>query len=288
MLKKAIVLMAYNRPDYFIQTCLSVKPQVTDEDVIIFLDGAVNTEKGESSAKNAKLVERSRAIALEVFPKARIYQNSVNAGCGLQWAAMLSTVFDFLHYDEIIAIEDDLVLSNYYIRTVNKMLYKFKDDFRVGMVSAFSERNKEEHDPYLDCLTTCGHLWGVGIWKSRWAMWRDNMAEWSKVFHKHKESDIEKVLEHVRSLGGKKTEGSVNDSLLYNVMLKNKQIPISTVANCAKYIGEIGAHGTKEFFSSRGFDDMPFHQSSVSYTPPDNDFFKNALNHLKEAYGFYI
>jgi hypothetical protein len=241
---------------------------VTDEDVIIFLDGAVNTEKGESSARNAKLVERSRAIALEVFPKARIYQNSVNAGCGLQWAAMLSTVFDFLHYDEIIAIEDDLVLSNYYIRTVNKMLYKFKDDFRVGMVSAFSERNKEEHDPYLDCLTTCGHLWGVGIWKSRWAMWRDNMAEWSKVFHKH--------------------EGSVNDSLLYNVMLKNKQIPISTVANCAKYIGEIGAHGTKEFFSSRGFADMPFHQSSVSYTPPDNDFFKNSLNHLKEAYGFYI
>jgi len=288
MLKKAIVLMAYNRPDYFIQTCLSVKPQVTDEDVIIFLDGAVNTEKGESSAGNAKLVERSRAIALEVFPNARIYQNSVNAGCGLQWAAMLSTVFDFLHYDEIIVIEDDLVLSKYYIDTVNKMLYKFKDDFRVGMVSAFSERNKEEHDPYLDCLTTCGHLWGVGVWKSRWAMWRDNMAEWSKVFHKHKESDIEKVLEHVRSLGGKKTEGSVNDSLLYNVMLKNKQIPISTVANCAKYIGEIGAHGTKEFFSSRGFADMPFHQSSVSYTPPDNDFFKNSLNHLKEAYGFHI
>ena len=82
MLKKAIVLMAYNRPDYFIQTCLSVKPQVTDEDVIIFLDGAVNTEKGESSAGNAKLVERSRAIALEVFPNARIYRIQSMPGAG--------------------------------------------------------------------------------------------------------------------------------------------------------------------------------------------------------------
>lgn len=297
MLKKAIVLMAYNRPDYFIQTCLSVKPQVTDEDVIIFLDGAVNTEKGEfldwngvshGSASNAKLVERSRAIALEVFPDARVYHNSVNAGCGLQWAAMLSTVFDFLYYDEIIVIEDDLILSSHYIKTVNEMLYRFKDDFRVGMVSAFSERSKEEHDPYLDRLTTCGHLWGVGIWKSRWAMWRNYMIEWSKVYHKHKAFDIDKVLKHVRSLGGKKTEGAANDGLLYNAMLKNNQIPISTVANCAKYIGEMGAHGTKEFFASQGFADMPFHQSSVSYTPPDNEFFESLLNHLKEAYGFYI
>jgi hypothetical protein len=288
MLKKAIVLMAYNRPDYFIQTCLSVKPQVTDEDVIIFLDGAVNTEKGESSARNAKLVERSRAIALEVFPKARIYQNSVNAGCGLQWAAMLSTVFDFLHYDEIIAIEDDLVLSSHYIGTVNKMLYKFKDDFRVGVVSAISERTKEEHDPYLDCLTTCGHLWGIGIWKSRWAMWRDDMAKWSSVFHKHKESDIQKVIDHIRSLGGKKSEGAVNDSMLYNIMLKNNQTPVSTVANCARYIGKTGAHGTEEYYDERGFSEIPLHEGPVYYNEPDGEFFKDAQKSLKEIYGFNI
>ena len=114
------------------------------------------------------------------------------------------------------------------------------------------------------------------------------MIEWSKVYHRHKAFDIDKVLKHVRSLGGKKTGGAANDGLLYNAMLRKNQIPISTVANCAKYIGEIGAHGTKEFFDNRGFADMPFYQFPVSYTSPNNEFFENSLDHLKEAYGFNI
>jgi len=72
------------------------------------------------------------------------------------------------------------------------------------------------------------------------------------------------------------------DALLYALMLFEDSIPVSTVANCLKNIGQEGACSTVDMYNSQGWESMPFHDAEVYANYPTDNFFADALVKLRQ------
>lgn len=285
-MKTAICLLAFNRPAYQKKVWESVQKTNPGHDVIIFVDGLVDFWKGSVRQKDLSNYKSCHALIENLFPDAQVFRNSLNAGCQLQWGAIFANVFDVLGYDRCYVIEDDLVLSDGYFKTCDRLLKMFEGDMRVGMVKAFGERLRQDHDQYLHCLSTAGHLWGVATWKNRWETWKKDYYEFSRIIMQEgKETYVQSALSFFQSLGGGNS-GVANDAAFYHSMLRQGQIPISTVANCAEYIGEVGEWGVPEYYREAGYSKMPVVKDDLKFDYPPDDFFQNALSSLRKEYGF--
>lgn len=281
-----VALMAFNRPAYQKQVWQSVKKALCGQDVVIFIDGLADFDNCRFRSEDRDKANKARRLAQSMFPSSPIFNNSINAGCPVQWGGVLSTVFDQLGYSECLVFEDDLVVSRNYIKNTEYLLELLYDTPQAGMVGCFGERQHPDHDPYLECLTTAGHLWGVATWKDRWDLWRDDYYHFCHLTTRFgRKPCVEEVSKLYRSWGFRGDASAVNDGALMQLMLKNNQIPVTTVANCGRYIGVVGEYGTDSYYHEQSFEKMPFYTGHISMPAPQPDFFDNGLAKLKAIYG---
>lgn len=286
-MRHAIALLAWNRPDYQREVWESVRAALPRGwDVFLFIDGLNDFDRVRFRANMVERRNRAIYVANKIFPATPLYLNSTNIGCPLQWGGVYGTLFDALEYDTVTIIEDDLIVSPHFFANTGRMLELFKGEPRCGMVGVFGERQRDDHDPYLDCLTTCGHLWGITTWRDRWNQWRDDYYQFCHITQRFGQDDQPRIQDFYRTLGGDGNASCVNDGALYQIMLKNGQIPVSTVANCARYIGVEGEYGFPEYYEERGYADMPFYTGEVFPKKPDEKFWRVATERVREQYGF--
>jgi hypothetical protein len=155
----------------------------------------------------------------------------------------------------------------------------FEGDQRVGMVSAMGARKKDEHDPYLHCLTSISYQIGIATWADRWARWRRHV----QVFvEKSSRDDYDGMGDVVKKFGANTSVTGVScDALLYAIMLWEDSIPVSTVANCLKNIGPVGAFSNEDTYKDQGWNEMPFYQDIIKVDYPEDKFFSEALETLR-------
>ena len=281
-----VALMAFNRPHYQEEVWRSVREALCGQDVVVFIDGLADFDNCYFRESDKEGAQASRRIAQDIFPDSLVFNNSTNVGCPVQWGGVLSTVFDQLGYQECLILEDDLVLSPRYIQNTEYLLDLLHHEPRAGMVGCFGERHHPNHDPYLDCLTTAGHLWGMATWKNRWDLWRNDFYHFCHITTRHGRKPCVKEVESLyKSWGFRGDASAVNDGALMQIMLKNNQIPVTTVANCAKYIGVQGEFGTPDYYNEQRYSDMPYYDGHINMPCPGEDFFGHALSKLKESYG---
>lgn len=281
-----VALMAFNRPAYQKKVWKSVQSSLCGQDVVVFIDGLADFDNCRFRVEDKDKANAARSIAETMFPSAKLFVSSTNVGCPVQWGGVFSVVFDQLGYQECLIIEDDLVISRNYIRNVEYLLGLLADTPQAGMVGCFGERLHPNHDPYLDCLTTAGHLWGMATWKDRWEMWRDDYYHFCHITTRFGRKPCEKEVANLyREWGFRGDASAVNDGALMQIMLKNNQVPVTTVANCAKYIGVEGEYGTSEYYSEQAYDKMPFYGGHIRMPAPQDDFFSHATTTLKHKYG---
>ena len=185
--KAPILLFAYNRPDHLRKCLISLAAcEGALESILhIFCDGP---KPGfEEAVKETRKVARQEANGR--FAEVRILEAAQNKGLSRSVIDGVSSVFETS--DSVIVIEDDLVLSPYFIDYMNSALHNYESQNEVFSITAYCYPRRRFQIPpdFSDeafLLPRIGS-WGWATWKSRWGK-----AVWdTKIFYELANSENE-------------------------------------------------------------------------------------------------
>ncbi len=169
-----IVLFVYDRPWHTQQTLEALsKNELASESILyIFADGPKENPTKEvlQEIKATREIIRSRRWCGEVI----IYEKDRNAGLANSIIAGVTEIVNKHGY--VIVLEDDLLLSEYFLLFMKDSLVRYENNPRVGQIGAcnsFACGNKFPSSffiPIPDCL-------GWATWKNRWQCFNPDANE---------------------------------------------------------------------------------------------------------------
>lgn len=142
---------------------LSLCAEAKDSDLIIFSDGPKNAE----DLKETGAIEKVREICSNErrFNSVKVITQTINQGLANSIIKGVSRVIE--EYGKVIVLEDDLIVSPFFLEFMNKALQEYENDERVGQIGACNffacgEKYPESFFiPIPDCL-------GWATWKKNW------------------------------------------------------------------------------------------------------------------------
>lgn len=169
-----IVLFTYNRPLHTQQVLdsLAGNSEAKDSILYVFCDGAKENATKDilnkiASVRNIiKDENRFKQVIITLQEKNKGLANSIING--------VTEVVNI--YGKVIVLEDDLILSPFFLSYMNDSLNRYKNSFAVGQIGAcnFFGCGKNFPDyffvPLPDCL-------GWATWKDRWECFNPNVDE---------------------------------------------------------------------------------------------------------------
>ena len=158
-----IALFTYNRADHTQRAVESLlqNAEAKDSDLFIFSDGAKNEKAIKGVEDNRKYIHNVIG-----FKSVTIVEREKNWGLANSLIAGITDVIS--KYCRVIVVEDDLILSPYFLKFMNEGLEKYKDDDRVSSISGFIP-NVEEKLPETFFLRFF-HCWGWATWDRAWSL----------------------------------------------------------------------------------------------------------------------
>jgi glycosyltransferase involved in cell wall biosynthesis len=162
-----IVVFTYNRPEHTQRTlnALLINPLANESDIIIYSDSA-------RTANHNKAVDEVRSYLSELtgFRSIKVIHRDKNFGLA---ESIIQGVTEVLQQSEkVIVLEDDMVVSPYFLEYMNEALEQFVDDDRVISVHGYVypvdiELPEAFFLPGADC-------WGWATWRRGWEIFNPN------------------------------------------------------------------------------------------------------------------
>jgi FkbM family methyltransferase len=159
-----IALFAYRRPRHLRRTleALRANPEAPRSELHIFCDGP----RDGSVAEDVEAV-RELALGYSGFAATRVICRDSNYGLARNITEGVSEVLKL--QETVIIVEDDIVVSPFFLRFMNDALRLYRDEPRVGSVSGYcypvSMPVPETYFiPGADC-------WGWATWRDRWRLY---------------------------------------------------------------------------------------------------------------------
>ena len=196
-----IVLFIYNRPLHTLKTLEALeRNELAEQSVLyVFADGPKKNASQEDleSINAARLVCRNIKWCKEIH----IIESETNQGLANSIINGVTQVVN--KYGSIIVLEDDLIVSNYFLKFMNEALIKYESEETVISISAFSYPIKNLPSLFFLKGADC---WGWATWKRGWDLF---------------EYDGKKLLHELEKL--KSTYSfNYNDSYPFKQMLKDQ------------------------------------------------------------------
>lgn len=164
-----IILFIYNRPWHTKQAVEALQKNELAKDSLlyVFSDGP----KSEKDVEKAKEV-REYIKTIEGFKEVFIKESEKNKGLA---NSIISGVTEVINkHGKAIVLEDDLVISPYFLKYMNKALNFYKNNKKIFSISEFNLNpsvmkfpQNYPNDVYLN-YRNCS--WGWGTWKDRWVV----------------------------------------------------------------------------------------------------------------------
>jgi hypothetical protein len=156
-----IALFTYSRADHTrsaVESLLKNK-ESAQTDLFIFSDGPKTEDKREAVEENRKYIK-----TIKGFKSIHIVEHENNQGLSNSLIAGITGVVN--QYGRVIVVEDDLIVSPYFLQYMNEALEKYRDDDRVASISAFlNPIDCEAPDTFFLRYFAC---WGWATWKRGW------------------------------------------------------------------------------------------------------------------------
>ena len=156
-----IALFTYNRADHTRQAVESLlkNEEAKYSELFIFSDGAKTPEKQKGVDEN-----RAYIHTVSGFKSVTIIEREKNWGLANSLIAGITEIVN--KYGRVIVVEDDLILSPYFLKFMNEALEKYEDDDRVMSISAFLNPVKGDvPETFFLSYFAC---WGWATWKRGW------------------------------------------------------------------------------------------------------------------------
>lgn len=165
--KTPVAVFAFNRAEQlqFVLKRLSLADEVLDRDIIVYLDGDRSEKDVPKTSAVLRVVEQFKRNEL---PNIEIRKREKNYGCKKNISGAITDIL--AKYERIIVVEDDVLVSKYFLRYMDEALEFYKDDMRIwginGHQCPYMRIPKSyAHDVYLSPRNLCT---GWGTWRNRW------------------------------------------------------------------------------------------------------------------------
>lgn len=161
-----IALFTYNRADHTQKAVESLlkNAEAKDSDLFIFSDGPKNEKAVEGVKKNREYIHEIKKLEGNGFKSVTLIEREKNWGLANSLIAGITELTD--KYGMVIVVEDDLILSPYFLKFMNDGLEKYKDDDRVSAVSAYlNPIDCKAPETFFLRYFAC---WGWAVWKRSW------------------------------------------------------------------------------------------------------------------------
>lgn len=162
-----VVLFVYNRPEHTKKVLESLSENILakETDLYVFSDAA-KSEKGQEKVDEVRALIR-KTDWRKNFQKVTVVEAVENKGLANSIIGGVSSVLK--DYGKVIVLEDDLILSPYFLQYMNRALDFYKDDPKIWSVSGYSFPMKSlrryPHDVFYSYR---GCSWGWATWEDRW------------------------------------------------------------------------------------------------------------------------
>lgn len=156
-----IALFTYNRADKTKRVVESLlqNQEAKDSDLFIFSDGPKTEVKAAGVKENRKFIH-----TISGFKNITIIERDRNWGLANSLIAGITDVIN--QYGKVIVVEDDLILSPYFLKFMNDGLEKYEDDDTVGTICGYVfPFQKSLPDTFFLYFM---HPWGWATWKRSW------------------------------------------------------------------------------------------------------------------------
>lgn len=163
-----IALFTYNRADHTRQAVESLmrNAEAKFSDLFIFSDGPKNEKAVEGVRRNREYIRTLSNSPLkgEGFRSVTIIEREKNWGLANSLIAGITEIVN--KYGRVIVVEDDLILSPFFLQFMNDALEKYKDEERVASISAFlNPVDSKVPEIFFLRYFAC---WGWATWKRGW------------------------------------------------------------------------------------------------------------------------
>ena len=162
-----IVVFTYNRPEHTLRTfnALLKNPLANESDIIIYSDSA-------KTANHKKAVDEVRSLLPEItgFRSKKVIHRDKNFGLA---ESIIQGVTEVLKESEkVIVLEDDMVVSPYFLEYMNEALEQFVEDDRVISVHGYVYPvDFELPEAFFIQGADC---WGWATWRRGWEIFNPN------------------------------------------------------------------------------------------------------------------
>lgn len=282
-MKTPIVLIAFNRPNYFYQTCQSIAQEAKDREVYLFLDGP----KNQNDVFNINTVKWTFT---NFFPSGYLHESQSNIGIAFNTKKAREVVFE--KHKRAIFIEDDLVLEPYYLSMTDKLMDKLEDDPNVGMINCFAGaatrfndlNSIENQEKNKSKLIACSHTYAIGMWAEKYEKIKPTLYEYYKLLPTvYKNRPHQPIIDFWRNKGlGPGMNITSQDKATDSSMLLVNQYKVSTYTNNLKYVGEMGDNSNAIAFKTFNWENYPIYGKEVfefDWTEKDKERVKQELEY---------
>ena len=159
-----IILFVYRRLDHAMEVidALRANPEAADSRLLVFSDGG----KDEQSWEEVRQV-REYLHSVDGFAQVEIVEREENWGIERSEIEGIGSVVG--KYGKVIVLEDDIVVSKFFLRFVNDALDRYASCKNVCSVTGYSFIPAGEHGSLPEyAFTQLTSAWGWGTWKDRW------------------------------------------------------------------------------------------------------------------------
>ena len=158
-----IALFCFNRPFHTYRTIksLATNDEAINTDLIAFIDGA----RQQSDLTHINSVEKILLSNSKFFKSVTVNKSSLNLSSAQNIRKGVSKVLS--NFESIIVLEDDILVSRFFISFMNEGLKKYKNIKNVWHINGYNYPiNFYSKDQcYFSRLMQC---WGWATWKDRW------------------------------------------------------------------------------------------------------------------------
>lgn len=180
-----IALFTYNRADHTQKAVESLlrNEEAKESDLFIFSDGPKTEAKKAGVEENRKYIH-----SISGFRSVTIVERDCNWGLSKSLIAGITEITE--KFGRVIVVEDDLIVSPYFLCYMNDALEKYEDDERVASVSAFlNPVDVQAPETFFLRYFAC---WGWATWKRAWKLFNpDSRDLLKKIRWKTREFNID-------------------------------------------------------------------------------------------------
>ena len=158
-----IIFICYDRYDHVVRSLNSLKKNKLSKKskIIIFADAPIN-QKNKKKTDRIKLYLKK----LNGFKSKKIVFRKQNFGTKKNITDAVSQVLK--KFNKVIVIEDDLILSKFFLDYMNLCLKTYKDKRKIWHVNGWSYPFMKYSKNDINFLGSM-NCWGWGTWKNRWS-----------------------------------------------------------------------------------------------------------------------